>query len=248
MAKLKKNQVSKHRKQGRRSPPPPKKKAPSSGTGLVIGTLLAAVLIAAVVFFLRPSDQTSSAVRTFDLTGQPLLGQADAPVTMVIVEDFKCPACRAFEASVLPQLISKYVDSGTLKVASLTWPFLAKARNLPVDDSLLAAEAAECVYDQQESAGYFAYSKLLFGSQEDETRVWATKDKLKQLASGLEKLDQTKFGQCLDSDATKARVLSDQKQILAAGVSSTPSIFVGGKLVTQNSLEAISTAVEAVSQ
>lgn len=247
MAKLKKNQVSNRRKQGRRMPVTPKKKPPSSSAGLVIGTLLGVVLVAAVALFLQRSDQPSGAVQTFDLTGQPFLGQASAPVTMVVVEDFKCPACRTFEAGVLPQLVSKYADSGKLKIVSLTWPFLAKARNLPLDDSLLAAQAAECVYDQQQSAGYFAYSKLLFGNQEDENRVWATKDKLKALASGLDTLNQNTFGQCLDSDATRARVLKDQQQIQAAGVSSTPSIFVNGKLVDQNNLEAISAAIDTVS-
>ncbi|GAA4014585.1 DsbA family protein [Deinococcus rubellus] len=240
MARLKKNQV-KHRKHARK--PLPRKKQTSGGLGLIIGTLLAAVLIAAVAFYLRPTTGSSGVVRSFDLTSLPVLGQADAPATLVVVEDFKCPACRAFEQDVMPQLVSKYVNTGKLKVASLTWPFLAKARNLPTDDSLFAAEAARCVYDQLGSAGYYGFKKVLFGNQGDETTVWATKDKLKTLASGLSQLDQSKFGTCLNSDATRASVQDNQKQVTAAGITSTPSVFVDGQSVTPT-LEALSTAID----
>ena len=240
MARLKKNQV-RHRKHARN--PLPRKKQTSGGVGLIIGTLIAAALIAAVAFYLRPTTEDNQVVRSFDLTALPVLGQTDAPVTLVVIEDFKCPACRAFEQGVMPQLVSRYVNTGKLKVASLTWPFLAKARSLPTDDSLLAAEAAGCVQDQLGSAGYFEFKKVLFGNQEDETTVWATKDKLKTLASGLEKLDQIKFGSCLDTDATKARVQSQQQQITAAGITSTPSVFVNGQSVAPT-FEALSTAID----
>ena len=240
MARLKKNQV-RHRKHARK--PLPRKKQTSSSVGLIIGTLLAAALIAAAAFYLRPTTQDSQVVRSFDLTALPVLGQTDAPVTLVVIEDFKCPACRTFEQGVMPQLVSQYVDTGKLKVASLTWPFLAKARNLPTDDSLLAAEAAGCVQDQLGSAGYFEFKKVLFGNQEDETTVWATKDKLKTLASGLEKLDQLDFITCLDSDAARQSVQAQQQQIRAAGVTSTPSVFVNGQMVTP-SFEAISAAID----
>ncbi|WP_161884300.1 DsbA family protein [Deinococcus alpinitundrae] len=242
MARLKKNQV-KHRTHARK--PLPRKKRTSGGVGLIIGTLLAAVLIAAVALYLRPTTDGSSVIRSFDLTRLPVLGQADAPATLVVVEDFKCPACRAFEQGVMPQLISKYVDGGQLKVASLTWPFLAKARNLPTDDSLLAAEAAGCVYNQLGSAGYNDFKKVLFGNQEDETTVWATSDKLKALASGLEKLDQPSFVTCLDSNAARAQVQAQQKQVTAAGVTSTPSVFVNGQLMMPT-FEALSAAIDNV--
>ncbi len=241
MARLKKNQV--RRRKAAQKAPLSKQRARGSGVGLIVGTLIAAVLIAAVAFYLRPTTDDSSVVRSFDLTRLPVLGQADAPATLVVVEDFKCPACRAFEQGVMPQLVSQYVDSGQLKVASLTWPFLARARNLPTDDSLLAAEAAWCVYDQLGNAGYDDFKKVLFGNQEDETTVWATKDKLRALASGLEKLDQPGFATCLNSDAARAQVQAQQKQITAAGVTSTPSVFVNGQLVTPT-FEAISAAID----
>ncbi len=239
MARLKKNQV-KYRK-GR--PQPSRKKQTSTGVGLVIGTLIAAALIAAVVFFLRSSG--AAPLQAFDLSNQPVLGQADAPVTMVVVEDFKCPACRNFEQQVMPQLTRQYVDSGRLKVASLIWPFLAEAQKLPVDDSMLAAEAAACVYNQQGSAGYDAYKAVLFGNQEDERTVWATQDKLKALAGGLEQLNQTQFARCLDTGAARAQVLNTRKQVRAAGVTSTPSVFINGRLITDTTAAGLTAAIEA---
>ncbi|MFC6591231.1 DsbA family protein [Deinococcus lacus] len=210
---------------------------------LIIGTLLAAGLIGAALFAgadnSKKAEADKAAPAEFNLAGQPFTGKEDAPVTMVVVEDFKCPACKGFEDKVFPVLNTKYMETGKVKAYTIIWPFLAEKAKLPEDDSKYAAQASLCMYDQKGNEGFGRYRSVLFRAQGEESKVWATKDTLKELANNVEGLDSAAFAQCLDSDATAARVEANEKQVLAAGVGGTPAIFVNGKRVdaTQPAIE-----------
>ncbi|MBZ9713657.1 DsbA family protein [Deinococcus multiflagellatus] len=225
-------------------------------TFLVVGTLVAAVLIALAVFAVQGKPAAGAALKAnFNLAGQPFVGQENAPVSVVVVEDFKCPVCKNFEETVAPQLKEKYVDAGKIKQYSLVWPFLADTRGLPTDDSKLAAQAAKCVYDQGGNDAFASFKTIMFRAQGDESQVWATKTRLKDLAANVEGLDQAKFDSCLDTDATAARVDADEKQVSDARVNGTPTIFVNGAQVMtadgkrgSYAFEDISRAIDAASK
>ena len=216
---------------------------------LLIGTLIAAALIALALFAVnnKKAPATKAASANFNLADVPFEGKADAPVTVVVVEDFKCPACKNFQDTAAPELKTKYVDTGKVKWHTLVWPFISTqvARN-PEDDSKYAAQAAKCVYDQKGNEGFSTYKDILFRSQQEESKVWATKAYLKELAGNVEGLDAAKFATCLDTDATAARVEADKKQAEGAGVNSTPSIFVNGKqvVVSKDYITDISAAID----
>ncbi|GGL73412.1 hypothetical protein GCM10010840_09340 [Deinococcus aerolatus] len=214
-------------------------------TLLVIGTLIAAVLIALALFAVRDKPAAGAGLSAdFKLDGVPYAGQADAPVNVLVVEDFKCPACRQFEASVEPELASKYVETGKIKLYTLVWPFLAEAARLPTDDSKLAGQAALCVYDQGGNDAFGSFKSILFRAQGDESTVWASKTRLKELATNVEGIDQAAFVTCLDTDATADRVDAMEKQASDAGVNSTPTVFVNGKQVVNDAGQGSSLAAD----
>ena len=196
---------------------------------LIIGTLIAAALIALALFAVRGKQAaTTGEAQTFTYANLPYAGQASAPVNVVVVEDFKCPACKGFEETAAGELRSKYVGTGKVKMYSLIYPFLAE--RLPEDDSLYAAQAARCVYTQGKNDAFNTYKEILFRAQGPESEVWATKSRLKELAASLD-IDQTKFAACLDNDETKAQAEADKQEAVKVGVSGTPAIFVNGKRV-----------------
>ena len=206
---------------------------------LLIGTLVAVVLIALVVFAVRPGG--SATTKTFDLTGQPLLGQASAKVTMVVFEDFKCPNCKNFEDNTMPAVQSKYIDTGKAKLYKINFPFIGP-------DSTTAAEAAECVYLQKGDAGYNQFATYLFRAQGDEKTQWATASRLEDLATNVEGLDAGKFKTCVETAATKAQVDADTAQANKAGVSGTPSVYVNGVLAADYSASTVSAAIDKALQ
>lgn len=214
---------------------------------LVLGTLLAAALIALAIFAVRGKPAAGDGLSAnFNLTDLPFVGKADAPVNVVVVEDFKCPICKEFEASVAPQLKTKYVDTGKIKLYSLIWPFLSEVQRQNPDDSKLAAQAAKCVFDQGGGEMFDRFKSILFRAQGQESVVWATNTRLKDLATNVAGLDQAKFATCLDTNATAARVDADEKQSSDAGVRGTPTVFVNGKQVVQTSgLDQLLTSTEA---
>ncbi|MFB9992233.1 DsbA family protein [Deinococcus oregonensis] len=213
-------------------------------TILVIGTLLAAVLIAVALFAVRGKPSGSGQTVNFNLSGQPVLGQEAAPVTMVVFEDFKCPNCKRFEDEFLPELKTKYIDTGKVKMVSMNFPFLAQNARLPTDDSKLAAQAVECAFLQSNDLNN-SFKTVLFRGQGSESVVWATKSRLKELAGNVEGLDTAKFATCLDSDQTAAAVDADEKQAVDAKVAGTPAIYVNGKLVDSYATASVSAAIDA---
>lgn len=212
----------------------------SNNTALILGTLIAAALIALALFAGRGKNDAKAQADTasgaavkaqFDLSNKPVVGEASAPVEMIVVEDFKCPACKQFEGSIFPKVENDYVRSGKVKVYSVTWPFLAEIAKLPEDDSKYAAQAGECAFEHGGNDAFRQYKTILFRAQEDENKVWATKERLKELAANVPAIDQAKFGECLDSDATAARVDANEAEVKASGVNGTPSVFINGDKV-----------------
>lgn len=218
-------------------------------TVLVIGTLIAALLIALALFAVRgrPAAGEGQTV-SFDLSGQPVLGREDAPVTLVVFEDFKCPNCKRFEEEFLPQIRSRYIDTGKARLVSLNFPFLAENARLPVDDSKFAAQAAECAFVQGGSEAHERMKQIIFRAQGPEDQVWATKSRLKELAGSVEGIDQARFNTCLDGDETAAAVDADERQAREAGVGGTPSIYVNGRLLQSYDAASVGAAIDAALQ
>jgi predicted DsbA family dithiol-disulfide isomerase/uncharacterized membrane protein len=149
-------------------------------------------------------------------------GPADAPITIVEFSDFQCPFCvRA--AKDLHDLV------GTSPEVSLVF------RHFPLDatcndnvkrqvhaNACIAAYAAECAGMQ---GRFWEYHDLLF---ENGQRLG--REALVTYAERIG-LDTHAFEQCLDDPATHARVAADVEAAGRAGVNSTPTLFINGRLV-----------------
>src|SRR5262249_53354837 len=83
-----------------------------------------------------------------------------------------------------------------------------------------AAEASLCANDQNR---FWEFHDSMFENQSH-----LTFDDLKKRAVDF-KLDTAAFDKCIDSDAKAAAVKKDMDEGRAAGVSSTPTIFINGR-------------------
>jgi len=88
--------------------------------------------------------------------------------------------------------------------------------------ALKASEAAHCAGDQ---GRYWEYHDVLFANQ----RALQV-DQLKQHAANL-KLNTATFDQCLDSGKYTSKVQAGLQEATKLGLSSTPSVFINGRLV-----------------
>ena len=165
------------------------------------------------------------------LDNDPVLGNKDAPVTIVSFEDYQCPYCgRAFQQT-FPLLKKDYVDTGKVKMVFRDYPLPFHPNAEP------AAEASECAHEQGK---FWEYHDALFENQQNlGTELYL------QLAEKL-KLDTNKFKQCIESGKYKQEVQDDFSYGSQVGVSGTPTFFVNGiMLVGAQPYQAFQQVIEA---
>jgi protein-disulfide isomerase len=149
---------------------------------------------------------------TYD--SSPTQGQNDAPVILLVFEDFKCTECAKHVAEVESALKTKYVDTGKLR---LMFKFLAK-------DAPKAAIAALCAAEQGK---YPEFRAALYQKQDS----WTDGDDEAML--GFAKsigLDEAKFRQCLKDAPGQAQLDADQSVAEQLGIPSLPAfLFIDQK-------------------
>lgn len=148
-----------------------------------------------------------------------VLGDENAPVTMVEFSDYQCPFCRKFFIDTLPSIKKDYIDTGKLKLVFRDYPlnFHPAAQK--------SAEAAECADEQGK---YYQMHDKLFAEQQKqgEGTVTYTVQDIKKWAGEIG-LNAANFNSCLDSNKYKDEVAKDMADGQAAGVDGTPGFLVG---------------------
>ena len=73
----------------------------------------------------------------------PIIGNPDAPITIIEFSDFQCPFCARFHVQTLPALMDEYIDQGKVKLVFRDFPIQSIHPN-----ALPASVAAECANEQ----------------------------------------------------------------------------------------------------
>jgi len=144
-----------------------------------------------------------------------VIGQPNAPITIVEFSDFQCPFCqRAYP--VVKQLLAKYPNQ--IKLAYRDFPL----RQIhPQADA--AAAASRCAGEQGK---FWEFHDRLFESNRPlDTPSFV--EHATQLA-----LDIPKFNECLESGRFDALIEEDLQDGNQAGVTGTPAFFINGVAVT----------------
>jgi protein-disulfide isomerase len=171
-----------------------------------------------------PSEPTQRTPVKISVAGNPSMGKADAPVTLIEFSDYQCPFCRRFFNDTLPALKAEYVDTGKVRYVFRDYPLdriHPKARK--------AAEAARCVGEQGK---YWQMHDLLFQNQQA-----LEVENLKEYARRLH-VDAAAFDACLDGGKYSAEIQKDFDEGGAAGVRGTPGFFIG-KTRPDNTIEGV---------
>ena len=144
-----------------------------------------------------------------------VLGNDDAPVTIVEYASMTCPHCAHFHATTLPELKTKYIDTGKARLIFREFPFDPRAE--------AGFMLARCSNDN-----YFPMIDVLFKQQQNWASVENAKDALLQI-SKLAGFSQESFEACL----TDQKLLEDVRAVQKRGadefkVDFTPTFFING--------------------
>ena len=149
-----------------------------------------------------------------------VLGDKNAPLTMVEFSDFECPFCKRYFDQTYPEIKKNYVDTGKLKIVF---------RDLPLSfhDPMATKEAiaANCAREQAGDEAYYKMHSAMF-TQTTSNGNGLTVDKLYTIA-GEVGLNTSNFKTCLDAEKYKDEVQKDLADAGVAGADGTPTFFIG---------------------
>lgn len=165
------------------------------------------------------SATTDSLARAADTSR--ILGSAQAPVWLIEVSDFQCPFCKQWHDQTYSMIINDYVKTGKVRLAYVNFPLSIHA------NARAAATAAMCAGAQGK---FWPMHDALFATQErweGESDPSTTFDSL-ATSLGVKAAD---YHACLTSPSIAGLINGDQDRAQRGGVGSTPSFWVGSKLV-----------------
>lgn len=183
--------------------------------GMIAGMFLA---------FYPETESESSSLTISNLIdgGSPILGNSNAPITILEWGDYQCTFCYKFHQNTLNTIQEDFINAGKVKLIFKDFPL-----NGP--DSLLAAEAAYCAEDQEK---YWQYHDELYKNWGGERTGWVTRESLDNFANTVN-LDLNEFNKCLDDHKYQNKVKTIHEFGKEIGIDATPSflVFNGEKII-----------------
>ena len=163
-------------------------------------------------------DNTSSNELTIEKlseNGSPIMGDPNAPITILEWGDYQCTFCFKFHQNTLSIINEEFVKTGKVKIIFKDFPL-----NGP--DSKLAAEASYCAHDQDK---YWEYHDQLYKNWAGERTGWITREALSKFAESIN-LDIVKFNKCLNENKYENKINSMYEFGNEIGIDATPSFLV----------------------
>lgn len=173
-----------------------------------------------------------SSTDTIPPTNQLIIGNTNAPVTIIEYADFKCPNCGKFHSQAGKQIKDTYITTGLAKIIFRPYPLFGGEA-----PRLLAG--SYCVANQNQAAFSGYHDKLLTymwdnhyaaGNYDASVETVITGNVLNSILDELQ-INAAQYQQCLDDPSTKAVFDADLAQAGPDEVQGTPTLIIGGQKV-----------------
>ncbi len=164
-------------------------------------------------------------VNDIDIAGNPFVGDANAPVTIIEWADFQCPFCKQFEVNTMPQIIRDYVNTGKAKVVFMDFAFLGPDS---VDAGLYSRAIWKLYPDR-----YLKWREAMYQAQDAENGGFgdaASIDKLNATVAGVDAARVTADVKA-NTSTYRAQMEADKAKAQKAGVNATPSFVIGTQVI-----------------
>jgi protein-disulfide isomerase len=185
----------------------------------LLGLVFVIGLFASVSAVSVPSA-TAGIASLEDATKEMVVGDANAPVTMIEYASLGCPHCANFHFNTYPEIKKNYIDTGKVKLVYRDFPLGRPA--------LAAALIARCSGSQR----YFGMVEVFFRSQKQWSHAQNPLDELKKTArfGGMSSSD---VDACLSNQA----ILDHIQDLARTGqsehkIQATPSFVIGGETIS----------------
>lgn len=187
----------------------------------------------------KPAEAAKPAAKEFALKETDMvIGDPNAPVTIIEYASATCPHCASVDAEVIPEIKKTYIDTGKAKLV------FREFWTPPQELSMVGAIVARCAAEKGGKDAYFAVMGNLFRTQE----AWISqnwKTELEKL-SAQAGMDKAAFEACLQRQDIFDMLNAQFKEATdKMNVTGTPAFFVDGKKTDTYSKEDIAKAIDA---
>jgi protein-disulfide isomerase len=199
---------------------------------LAIGAIIASITITLVIFGFNNSsnemglsmepapkiEQIESAKITMDTfvsNGSPILGDPNAPITLVEFGDYQCHYCNVFFQTIEDDIIKNYVKTGKVKM-------IFKDYNIIGPDSINASHGAHCANEQ---GVFWEYHDILYSNWTGENNGWASPRNLTIFAEEVN-ADMDKWTQCMNEKSHSITINESNNDARTLELTGTPAFFV----------------------
>lgn len=182
----------------------------------------------------RPTTDVVN-VNDLDLTNAPMIGEQNAPVTIIEFSDLSCPFCAAADGgnqevidylkqknpdwqAPIPEIVKNYVNTGKVK-------FYFKY--YPGHGSGIEAQKIGWCLDEQGGNKFWKYVDLVFENQDKVTDKTTLLVFAKQVGG-----DTAKINECLNAKTYDFLIDKDTQEGRAVGVTGTPAFYINGKEIS----------------
>ena len=199
---------------------------------LAIGAVIASIAIVAVMFGLNGTfDESELAIKptpemdsigpteitmeTFVENGSPVLGNPNAPITLVEFGDYQCHYCHVFFESIEGKIMKNYIETGKVKM-------IFKDYNIIGKDSVKASQGAHCANDQ---GLFWEYHDILYSNWTGENNGWASGANLANYAQDIG-LEMNQWTDCMSQQKHSKTILDSNEDAKKLQLTGTPAFFV----------------------
>ncbi len=152
-----------------------------------------------------------------------ILGDPNAPVTIVEYASWTCPACLNFNQTVMPMIKTEYVDTGKVRFVFREFP------TPPVNIAVAGFAVARCAGEDK----YYDVIQELFERQPAILTMARQGDQVKaaleQIAENHGISGEDAFNACLENSDIRRAISTSVARGDAKGVNSTPTVFINGE-------------------
>lgn len=166
-----------------------------------------------------------------------VLGDPDAPVTVLEYASYTCPHCAALHNEAMPEIKKRFIDTGKAKLIF---------RDFPLDGvAARAGMIARCL----PASRFYPFVDVLFANQDQWSRASDPVVALKRLGR-LAGLGESEMEACLTNEPLldgiiEMRMEGHQKY----GVEATPTLVINGKTYRgATSVDAVASAIESAAK
>jgi len=147
-------------------------------------------------------------------------GAESAPVEITEYADYQCPFCQTFATLQMPTIEERLIRTGKLR-----WRY----RDFPLQQHQFARLAAHSAACADEQGKYWEQHDRIYEGQGEWSAARDAGDDFRNYARAVG-LDVARYDECMESGKYAGRIQASLEEGTRAGVASTPTLLVGGRL------------------